>query len=189
MTRTEEFIGRLQALKEGDRSRLRKLAGKPLDESVQGFDLFTGLWWPLRRNSPRAPERRSAWLVAILYGAFPLPDVRHEENQLARLLGGREKAMANDFDRERFRLRFDVLLQLQLSRLEPHLGWALSVIHKAVGQNHVNGLDWVRLLDDLRLWVTGVDSQDRDQKRSERDIRDIWAEDYLNAVHQSERRK
>ncbi len=170
MSQTEKFIRKLEALKEGERSRLRKLAGKPPNEAPQGFDLFTGIWWPLRERNPRAPERRSAWLVAKLYGAFPLPDVRHEENQLARLLGRCERAMPNHFDRERFRLRFDTLLQSPLPSLEPHLGWALFVLDKAVGRKSVAGLDWVRLLDDLRLWVTGADRQDGDRKRRERDI-------------------
>lgn len=187
MTLTEQFIGRLEALKEGELAQLRRLAGKPLDETLQGFDLFTGLWWPLRQSSPRAPERRSAWLVAKLYGDFPLPLQLDEQAEVAKVLGRRERALRDEFDNKRFRRRFDALLQSPLSELEPHLKWALSVIHETVAKRHIQGVDWVRLLDDLRLWVRGPDKHDRDHRRCKRDIRDIWAEDYLNAAHQSER--
>jgi hypothetical protein len=185
MSQTEHFIRRLEALKEGERSRLRRVAGKPLDETLQGFDLFTGLWWPLREKSPKAPERRSAWLVAKLYGAFPVPQVRHEHAQLARVLGRRERALRNRDDRERFRQHFDALVQSPLSSLEPHLRWALSVVREAAGRKQEAGIDWIRLLDDLRLWARGPDKQDKDWNRRERDIRDIWAEEYLKTVNQS----
>jgi CRISPR type I-E-associated protein CasB/Cse2 len=184
MNQTEEFIRRLESLQEGERSRLRRLAGMPLDETVPGFDLFTGLWWPLRERNPRAPERRSAWLIAKLYGAFPVPHVRGESAELAPLLGRRERAIPDRDDRKRFRQRFDALLQAALSSLEPHLCWALSSIREAVGQKQAQGVDWVRLLDDLRLWVRGPDRQDEDLERRKRDVRDIWADVYLKAVGQ-----
>jgi CRISPR type I-E-associated protein CasB/Cse2 len=180
MSQTEEFIRRLQALKEGERSRLRRLVGKPLDETLHGFDLFTGLWWPIREKTPRAPERRSAWLVAKLYAAFPVPHMRKGHAELARVLGQSERSLRKEFDRKRIRRRFDALLQTPLSGLEPHLWWALSILHSGVGRKQVRGLDWVRLLDDLRLWVRGPDKQDKDPLRRERDVRDIWAENYLN---------
>jgi len=182
---SETFIRRLEALNEGERSRLRRLAGKPLDQTLPGFDLFTGLWWPLlREKSPCAPERGIAWLVAKLYGAFPVLHVRGGRAQLVRVLGSCERALRNEFDRDRFRRRFDALLQSPLSGLEPHLHWALSTVRRAVAQRRVEGVDWVRLLDDLRLWVRGPDRQDEDLERRHRDIRDIWAEEYLNATPQ-----
>jgi hypothetical protein len=70
MTPTEQFIHKLEELQEGERSRLRRLAGQALDETLPGFDLFTGLWWPLRKDNPRAPERGSAWLVSCLRNTF-----------------------------------------------------------------------------------------------------------------------
>ena len=48
MTATEQFIGVLTDLKTGELGLLRVHAGQGLDESVVGFDLFSGLWWPLR---------------------------------------------------------------------------------------------------------------------------------------------
>ena len=134
MTQTEKFIRQLEALKEGERSRLRRLAGKPLDETLQGFDLFTGLWWPLRAKSPRAPRRETSWLATKLYGAVQIPHVRPADPfarpTLPRVLGQCEPR--EEYGRPRFRARFDALLCSQLSALEPHLRWALSVLGDAV---------------------------------------------------------
>jgi CRISPR type I-E-associated protein CasB/Cse2 len=181
MSQTDQFIAGLEMLKEGERSLLRRLAGKPLDEALQGFDLFTGLWWSLREQSPRAPERRSAWLVAKLYGAFPIPHVSDDRTELASALGHRERALSNEFDRKRFRRRFDALLQSPLATLEPHLHCALASIKDSVSQHKAEGLDWARLLDDLRLWGRGPDKQDQNRARRTRDVRDVWAETYLKA--------
>ncbi len=180
MTPTEEFIAqKLEALKEGERSHLRRLAGKPLDESVAGFDLFTGLWWPLRQGSPMAPRREPSWLVAKLYGRFPIPHVcpeqPHSGATLPRLLGQLEPG--DEHGMPRFRRRFDALLCSSLLTLEPNLIWALSMIADAVKQQKASGVDWVQLLDDLSVW-------DRGEEHRRRDVRDIWAETYLNAVQQ-----
>jgi hypothetical protein len=182
MTQTEKFIRRLEALKEGERSRLRTHAGQGLDETLPGFDLFTGLWWPLRQESQVVPRRETSWLVAKLFGAFPIRNVRPDE------LGVRltfpyvlsRCEPRDDLGRERFRRRFDALLQAPLSGLEPHLRWALSVVADAVKKDRCSGLDWVQLLNDLSIWDRG------EEHRIERDVRDIWAEKYLNAVNQSE---
>ena len=70
MSQTAKYIKKLSDLQEGDRSRLRRLAGRPLDATLQGFDLFTGLWWPLRAKSPATPRREPSWLVAKLFGVL-----------------------------------------------------------------------------------------------------------------------
>lgn len=175
MSLTEAFISRLEDLKPGDRARLRQLAGKPLDHTLEGFDLFTGLWWPLRQKSPRAPERRSAWLIAKLYGAFRLRNVPGERTRLPRVLGRAEPPWKppDGRDQRRFRRRFDALLLSPLSRLEPHVRWALSAVRKAVGQDRERGIDWIRLLDDLRWW-------DRGAEEEAKDVREEWAEKYLD---------
>lgn len=184
MSQTDRFIERLEALKEGERSRLRGLAGRDLDETVPGFDLFTGLWWPLRRKSQAAPRRETSWLVAKLFGAFPIPQVRPDHPRvgatLAHVLGSSEPR--DDSHRKRFRQRFDGLLQAPLSGLEPHLRWALSVVADAVQKERCPGLDWAQLLHHLSIWDRG------DEHRLGQDVQDIWAEEYLNAVHQSQRR-
>lgn len=174
MTQTEGFIQRLQELQEGDRSLLRRLAGRHLDETVPGFDLFTGLWWPLRQQGPRAPRRETSWLVAKLYVSFRIRHVRPDNAAarptLPRVLGWCEPR--DSVARDRSRRRFDALLQSPLSTLESHLRWALSTASDAVVNGRTNGIDWVQLLDDLSIW-----------ERGERNIRDRWAGEYLDAVH------
>jgi hypothetical protein len=166
----------------GERARLRALAGRGLDENTPGFDLFTGLWWPLRQKNRAAPRREVAWLVAKLFAGRSIP---HEPCQperpttLAAILGREEHA------RPRFRQRFDGLLQTPLAGLEPHLRWALSVVRDAVIAKRSPGIDWVQLTDDLSIWDRGEEYRwDRgEEHRWDRDVRDTWAEHYLNAMH------
>jgi hypothetical protein len=183
------FIKRLEDLKEGERSRLRRLVGQPLDKTLQGFDLFTGLWWPSRANSPVAPRRETSWLVAKLFGAFgsAVPHIRPQSGPgptLPAVLGVCEPNDPPDYKaRDRFRRRFDAPLCSPLPALEPHLRWALNELARAVAgrvphARGITGIDWGRLLDDLSIWDRG------DEHRRHRDIRDIWAEQYLNATHQ-----
>jgi len=183
MSQTAEYIKRLSDLQEGQRSFLRRLAGKPLDATLQGFDLFTSLWWPLRQKSPAAPRREPSWLVAKLYCSFSIPHIQSPE-QLPSVLGRCEPYDPPDFKaRKRFRDRFDALLCSSLSSLEPHLRWALREIEKVIvghapHEREVRGIDWVQLLDDLSIWDRG------EEHRRKRDVRDIWAEDYLRPVKQ-----
>lgn len=188
MSLTAKFIQSLSNLKEGDRSQLRLLAGRPLDATLQGFDLFTGLWWPLRAKSPATPRREPSWLVAKLFGAFHVPHIRPNSGagpSLPEVLGRCEPQDENG--NKRFRNRFDALLCSSLSSLEPHLRWALGEIARAVAGHppharDVTGIDWAKLLDDLSIWDRG------EAHRRGRDIRDIWAETYLNATDSKERR-
>jgi len=127
---------RLIDLKPGDQARLRQLAGEGLDHSLQGFDLFTGVWWSLRQMNQNAPERRSAWLVAKLFGSFPIPCW---DETLAHALGRLEPRGFGDNEkkaRTRYRNRFDALLLSPLSLLEPHLSWALLTIRREIGRKH-----------------------------------------------------
>lgn len=188
MSQTIAYIKRLEALEAGERSRLRALAGQRLDARLDGFDLFTGLWWPLRQASPVAPRRETSWLVAKLFGAFgsAVPHNRPEGQKagptLPEVLGVCEPRDPQEVKaRDRFRTRFDALLCSPLSALEPHLRWALGeaaqvVQARAPHARGVSGIDWARLLDDLSIWDRG------EQHRLQRDVRDIWAEAYLNAA-------
>jgi CRISPR type I-E-associated protein CasB/Cse2 len=153
MTPTQRFISTLQGLKKGDLGRLKQLAGLPLDESVDGFDLFAGLWWPLRERNQRAPRREVAWLVAKLFAFCPLPHVQGAT--LATILG---KAGPVD---ERLQEKFDELLALPLSNIEPALQWAVALVAQESA-----GLDWVRLTDALSIW-------ERESTRLR------WAEEYM----------
>jgi len=193
---TADYIKRLEALKEGERSRLRSLAGRPLDTRLDGFDLFTGLWWPLRNANPRTPRREPSWLIAKLHGSFgvAVPHIvpegaRHGRMQPAVL--GRCEPRGDRAD-VRFRTRFDTLLCSPLSGLEPHLRWALGEVARA---NEVEGLDWAILLDDLSLWDRGYNPDDRQQTGRLRahaqsagcgeehgSPQDLWACAYLRAA-------
>lgn len=192
MSQTAEYIKRLTALQEGELSRLRRLAGRPLDETLQGFDLFTGLWWPLRAKSPATPRREPSWLVAKLFCTFSASHVRTDSGvgpSLPEVLGHCEPFDPPDFKaRNRFRTRFDALLCSELSSLESHLRWAIGFVKQAADgliphAGTVKGIDWVQLLDDLAIWDRG------EEHRGKRNVRDIWAETYLNVINSTERRK
>lgn len=143
MSATDEYIDGLTRLKTGDLGLLRTHAGQELDESVAGFDLFAGLWWPLRQKNERAPRRAVAWLIAKLYAFCPIPQSPDETlaRQLRRCQPNEERA------RERFRQKFDEMLSLPLDRIEPALRWALGRIAASKRK-----LDWARLTDDLSIW-------------------------------------
>ncbi len=188
MSQTAEYIKRLSDFQEGERSQLRRLAGQSLDATLQGFDLFTVLWWPLRAKSPSVPRREPSWLVAKLFGAFRVPHIRPDSGTGPSLPGVLGHCEPHDEDGgRRFRARFDALLCSSLSSLEPHLRWALGMIDQSVAGHmphaqDVKGIDWVQLLDDLSIWDRGK------EHRRGCDIRDLWAETYLKATHSKERR-
>jgi CRISPR type I-E-associated protein CasB/Cse2 len=161
MTPTEQFIQTLESLKAGDLGRLRNLAGLPLDESVDGFDLFAGLWWPLRQKNQKAPRREVAWLIAKLYAFRPMSQAPGATmaGQLGKLRVADERA------RVRHQQRFDELLLLPLSGIEPALQWGLTLI-----ADNGTKLDWVRLTDELSIW-------DREETRRK------WAMEFLGINH------
>ena len=45
---------------------LEQAANKPLNYSAAAFDIFTGLYWPLRQKDKTAPARNAAWLALKL---------------------------------------------------------------------------------------------------------------------------
>jgi len=177
---TDSFVARLSdpnIVGPAELALLRQLAGQRLDERVEGFDLFAGVWWPLRQKSRASPRREVAWLIAKLYAAASLPHVRRANGpgpRLAEVVGRCEPLERRA--RERYRRRFDSLLQTPLSAIETHVAWALGVAHDAVGRARIQGLDWVALTDDLSIW-------DRANEHRRRvDIRDQWAKDYFGAM-------
>lgn len=173
MSQTVAFVNKLEDLKEGDRSRLRRLAGQPLDKTLQGFDLFTGLWWPLRATNERTPRRELSWLVAKLFGASCIPHVRPELG-----LGPSFPAVlvrCEPYDppeyraRNSFRRRFDAVICSSLPDIEIHMHWGLGEIARAVTgrvpqAGNVAGIDWALLLDDLSLWDKEFNLDDPWQK-------------------------
>ena len=144
MSATEQYIDILAKLKPGELGLLRSHAGQGLDASVAGFDLFAGLWWPLRQKNEYAPRREVAWLIAKLFATNPIRPQSPGDTlarQLSRFQPHEERA------RERYRQKFDTLITLPLDGVEPALQWALGCI----GSHNIN-LDWVKLTDDLSIW-------------------------------------
>jgi CRISPR type I-E-associated protein CasB/Cse2 len=155
---TMDYIHTLESLKPGDLSLLRTHAGQGIDKSSQAFDLFAGLWWPLRQKSQRAPRREVAWLIAKLYAFCPLQ--QREGYILARQLSRCQPRTSQEA--ERFRQRIDGMLVQPISSMEEPLRWALAQIAAIPDA----GLDWVRLTDDLSIW-------EREDKR------EGWGREYL----------
>ncbi len=175
----EEFIGLLEGLSESQRQLLRSLALRSLHDSLQGFDLFTGVWWPLRARSPAAPQRETSWIVAKLHAAYPIPHVRPDNGSgpsLGSILGRLEPR--DEQEKRRFRRRFEHVIASPFEHLEPQLRWALAQVAQALKKtthtsSPLQGIDWERLLDDLSNW-----SSTR-QQRGKLNVREQWAEDYL----------
>jgi CRISPR type I-E-associated protein CasB/Cse2 len=141
MSATEQYVKVLTSLKVGDLGLLRTHAGQGLDESVDGFDLFAGLWWPLRQQKGGPPPRREvSWLIAKLYAFSPI------EHSPGDTLASQLRLWRTEQD-ERLQQRFDRMLILPLNRIEPALQWALGCI----GSNN-RKLDWVELAKDLSRW-------------------------------------
>ena len=184
MSQTATFIARItndRKFGTAGRSRLRLSAGRGLDVSLDGFDLFAGLWWPLRQKNATSLRREIAWLISKLYAALP---VRHEPCErggattLPVVVGREERRFPAGPGRDRYRQHFDSLLCATLAELEPHLQWGLGVVRDAVVSRRSNGLDWVQLADHLSIWDRGQ------EHRLGRDIREIWAEHYWKAANQ-----
>lgn len=156
MTATEQYIRVLTNLKSGELGLLRTHAGQGLDQTVDGFDLFTGLWWPLRQKNERVPRREVAWLIAKLYAFRP---ILQSEDAIACQL--RRCQPNNESDKKRFEKRLDRMLILPLGQIEPALRWALDLL-----SSRNLGVDWVKLADNLSIW-------EREYTRLK------WAEQYL----------
>jgi hypothetical protein len=205
MSQTVVFIKRLEDLPEGERSRLRRLGGQALDKTLQGFDLFTGLWWPLRATNERTPRRELSWLIAKLFGASSVPHVRPESGigpSFPYVLGRCEPNDPPEYcTRDSFRRRFDAVICSTLSNIEPRLNWSLDEIGRAVTRRTphakgVAGIDWALLLDDLSLWDKEYNPDDTWQKsrlnaherivhcqETHRTPQDLWACEYLYATN------
>jgi len=157
VTPTEQYVEVLAQLKSGELGLLREHAGRGLDESVEGFDLFAGLWWPLRAKNQRAPRRAVAWLIAKLYAFRPI------EHSPGQTLACQLARCRKDKDREEDPVaqRLDKMLTLPVHKIEPALQWALGL----VASKNLK-LDWVKLTDDLSIW-------ERETTRLK------WAEEFL----------
>ena len=143
MNPTQLFIERLTRLDNGGLSMLRGHAGSDLAAAVEAFDLFAGLWWPIRQQHGQAPRREVAWLIAKLYAFKPLPQTGgHNLASRLALRRPRDAEGGNRFDQ-----RFDALMTIPFAGVETDLRWALGQL-----EGRHEGLDWVRLATDLTEW-------------------------------------
>jgi CRISPR type I-E-associated protein CasB/Cse2 len=157
MTSTEKYIQALVSMKTGEISLLRTHIGQGLDKSASAFDLFAGLWWPLRAKNERAPRREVAWMIAKLFAYRPIP---HSKNRfLALQLRRFEPVIEKQI--QSYHKRFDRLIQSPLEIIEPELQWALDHVARNGG-----AIDWVKLTDDLSIW-------------GRHSTRQRWVEQYL----------
>ena len=155
-----EFISNLSTLKSGELSILRTMKNKGLDEGIDGFDLFTGIWWPLREKSKSAPQRETAWLIAKLFACYPIP----QEGGANLPLLMSKISRNNDALAKQLAKLNDKIVKCSLRMLEDPLGQALNII-----QNKYIGMDWVKLTDTLSKWVY----------QSERER---WIQDFLTVI-------
>jgi hypothetical protein len=176
MSQTRDYLKRLARLDTGELTVLRSLAGRPLSDRLHGFDLFTGMWWPLRQRSPRTPRREPSWVVAKLWATYgrqlPFADASDVHPPgVAALLGSIQPRDENE--RGPFRHRVQGMLACNVRGVERPLRWALDSI---AAVHHGRPLDWVGLLTDLSKW------DEPGTEFAASDIRIRWAREYLAAT-------
>lgn len=160
---TIDYIQSLMKLKEGELGILRSLHDSSLDESIVGFDLYTNIWWPLRKKNKMVPRREVAWLIAKLYAHYRL--IQKDDASLPKLLGFVYRSLPGQETKDLFIDRFDLLLNLEVNQLEQPLHQALMQLRNF----QYSSLDWVRLTDDLSIW-------------EEEKTRLKWAEVFYNTI-------
>lgn len=144
----EELCGHV---KNGELALLRSQAQRDLATSVLAYDLFTGLWWPLRRNDPRVPERASAWQLIKLYSFIPVAQDPSPSRRLAEHLRRLWKAASDERERARLGRRYDQLFASRHGELEARLREALlMVVNAKRREGALPALDWEELLESLR---------------------------------------
>lgn len=155
----DQYIAKLQSIGIGPLHHLRNATLRDLHEDIESFDLFTGLWWPLRSASAGAPRRRIAWSVAKLQGAVPLRDGRGAT--FPKLVSSVARRLTQE-QRKSLEQRFDALLQADLRAVEAQLSWFLRFLRK----HGATELDWGELTNTLSRWeLPGYRAR--------------WARDYL----------
>ncbi len=164
MTPTQKYVEVLTRLKAGELGLLRQHAGESLDETVDAFDLFAGLWWPLRQKNQFAPRREVAWLIAKLYAFCPIPQA--PGYTIAQQLGAYRPGKQPE--RDRFEQSFDRMLLLPVRNIELTLRWALDWVAVTDAR-----LDWVKLTNDLSWW-------DRERTRAK------WAVQFIENCERSQ---
>ena len=139
-----QFVNRLRDLGAADLSLLRKVTMESPGKNVQAFDLFTEIFWDLRK-SHKFLERESCWLVSTLY---PWNTLNSRGTAITNLGEAMRKALGND-ERARHRAvqRFGRMLVLERGNLAATLADALRELRR-----RRIGVSWPHMLQDLSHW-------------------------------------
>lgn len=168
---TKRFIEKLELMSKAEQSILCNHSNLPINHSLNGFDIFTGLWWPLRQKYQNTPRRDVSWLIAKLYAKYPIKHAQKDFNSFAKLLG-KNKPKENDWTK--FKNHFDSILNSSLDNIEYHISWGLSILYIAAKKNKNITLNWVQLIDDLSIWDRGKEHRKKIQIQVE------WAKQFLS---------
>lgn len=134
--RRATFIANLQRLDAGDRARLKRSAGRPLDEATQCLGLFYRL---LPYGGVAPAQEPIYWLVAVL---FPLADATSHGSFGDALRRARSPRYRKGLDR-----RMEALLDSDPAQLPHRLEQAVRFLH-----SQRIPVNWRSLLEDLLQW-------------------------------------
>jgi CRISPR system Cascade subunit CasB len=157
--RLATFIANLQRLDAGDRARLKRSAGRPLDEATQCLGLFYRL---LPYGGVAPAQEPTYWLVAVL---FPLTDATNHGGFGDALRRARSPRYRKGLDR-----RVEALLDSDPAQLPHRLAQVVRFLH-----SQRVPVNWRSLLEDLLQW-----------ERPNRFIQKKWARAYFSLPQQSE---
>ena len=144
-TPIEEFVARLEGLAQpgaqrGDLARLRRCAGRPLDDCPEVYQLFYRLLPYLARGDERVEE--SYFLIATLFALDPHSARDRDLGASLRAVATARGAGAAGIDR-----RLTVLLDAPVGDLAFRLRQVVALCAAAEV-----AIDWRGLLSDLRRW-------------------------------------
>ena len=152
--RIEQFVQRLEQLDVGGRARLRRCAGKRLEEATDVLGLFYRLAPPFE---PGRERQEAYFLIATLFPLAESDRGRHR-NLGATLRAARNEGNAAGLDR-----RMEVLLDADREQLPFRLRQVVRL-----AQSHRVGINWPQLLRDVIQW-----------SHPDRFVQRQWAEAYF----------
>lgn len=150
--RIAEFIKNLNRLDASSKARLKRCAGKSLDEARTAIGLFYAL---LPHPTPQSHEESIYWLIAT---HFPLLETTENGNFGATLRRIRTSENEKGLNR-----RFEALLDADASQLAYRLGLTIRLLHA-----NKEKMNWSNLLADLQHW-----------QHPERFVQKAWAKSYF----------
>jgi len=141
----EQFVDRLGELSESDLKTLRNAAGGRRGDDVRVYDIFTGLFRPLRRK--HIMVRWAYYLVATLYPWHP-------GNGPPANLGAAMRRLRPPSREKDARDRADRRFRRLLDSKGRDLGVRLLECVRMLRREGIP-VDWPRLIEDLSQWYRG----------------------------------